>query len=33
VGLRALWVQMAMLAGFAVLFVVMSVRRFHKTVD
>lgn len=33
VGLRALWIQMAMLAGFAVLFVVMSVRRFHKTVD
>jgi ABC-2 type transport system permease protein len=33
VGLEALWVPVAVLAGFAVLFVAMSVRRFHKTVE
>jgi ABC-2 type transport system permease protein len=33
VGLEALWMQVVVLAGFAVLFVAMSVRRFHKTVE
>ena len=33
VGIEALWPQMAVLMGFAVLFVTLSVWRFHKTVE
>ena len=33
VGIEALWRQMALLMGFAVLFVALAVRRFHKTVE
>ncbi len=33
VGIEALWPQMAILMGFAVLFMALAVRRFHKTVE
>jgi ABC-2 type transport system permease protein len=33
VGLEALWPQVAVLLGFAVVMIVASVRRFHKTLD
>ena len=33
VGIEALWRQMALLMGFAVLFITLAVRRFHKTVE
>lgn len=33
VGIEALWRQMALLMGFAVLFIALAVRRFHKTVE
>jgi ABC-2 type transport system permease protein len=33
VGLAALWPQITILAVFAVLFVGLAVRRFHKTVE
>ena len=33
VGIEALWRQMALLMGFAVLFVALAVRRFHKNVE
>lgn len=33
VGLEALWLQVALLAGFAVLFMMLAVQRFHKTVE
>jgi len=33
VGLGSLWFQMAMLTGFAVLFVALAVQRFRKTVE
>ena len=33
VGIEALWPQMAILMGFAVLFMTLAVRRFHKTVE
>lgn len=33
VGLEALWLQVALLAAFAVLFVMLAVQRFHKTVE
>jgi ABC-2 type transport system permease protein len=33
VGLEALWLQVTLLAGFAVLFVVLAVQRFRKTVE
>jgi ABC-2 type transport system permease protein len=32
-GVMALWPEIAVLAGFAVLFMAMAVRRFHKTVE
>jgi ABC-2 type transport system permease protein len=33
VGFEVLWQQIAVLAGFALLFLTLAVRRFHKTVD
>jgi len=33
VGLEALWREVAVLSGFAVVMIVASVRRFHKTLD
>lgn len=33
VGIDALWPQMSILMGFAVLFIALAVRRFHKTVE
>lgn len=33
VGFEVLWQQMTVLAGFALLFLALAVRRFHKTVD
>jgi hypothetical protein len=33
VGLDALWREIAVLAGFAALLIVVAVRRFHKTLD
>lgn len=33
VGIEALWPQMSILMGFAVLFIALAVRRFHKTVE
>jgi len=33
VGVEALWPQMTLLMGFAVLFITLAVRRFHKTVE
>src|SRR2546429_8688299 len=33
VGLEALWREVAVLTGFAVVMIAASVRRFHKTLD
>lgn len=33
VGIESLWLQVLLLAGFAVLFVMLAVQRFHKTVE